>query len=192
FNGEIYNYRDLAEELRSSGPLATRGDTEVLLRLLARDGATALGRLRGMFAFGFYDFSRRRLLLARDHLGQKPLYYWHDGERFAFASVIKALLAFAGSLAQLDPDALHDYLTLRIVTAPRSMFARIRKLPPGHFLVFEHGRVEITPYWRLEFEPKRRISFAAAVEVLDERLREAVSYHLVSDVPVGAFLSGGM
>src|SRR5690606_31243688 len=118
--------------------------------------------------------------------------YWHDGERFAFASEIKALLALEPSLAELDPDALHEYLTLRIVTAPRSMFKRIRKLPPGCFLVFEAGRVEVAPYWRLEFEPKRRLSLPAAVDELDERLREAVGYHLVSDVPVGAFLSGGM
>src|SRR5690606_14061068 len=85
-----------------------------------------------------------------------------------------------------------EYLTLRIVTAPRSMFARIRKLPPGHYLVFEQGRVEVAPYWRLAFEPKRRVSLATAVDELDEYLREAVSYHLVSDVPVGAFLSGGL
>ena len=192
FNGEIYNYRELARELEAEGPLTTRGDTEVLLRLLARDGESALNRLRGMFAFAFYDFAQRRLLLARDHLGQKPLYYWHDGERFAFASEIKALLALESGLAELDPDALHEYLTLRVVTAPRSMFKRIRKLPPGHFLVFAGGRVEIAPYWRLEFEPKRKVSLAAAVDELDERLREAVAYHLVSDVPVGAFLSGGL
>src|SRR5690606_42066142 len=105
---------------------------------------------------------------------------------------IKALLALEPSLAELDPDALHEYLTLRIVTAPRSMFKRIRKLPPGCFLVFEAGRVEVAPYWRLEFEPKRRHSLPAAVDELDERLRESVGYHLVSDVSLGAFLSGGM
>jgi asparagine synthase (glutamine-hydrolysing) len=192
FNGEIYNYRDLAREVSDDAPLRTRGDTEVLLRLLERHGEAALGRLRGMFAFGFYDFRRRRLLLARDHLGQKPLYYWHDGERFAFASEIKALLALEPRLAELDPDALHEYLTLRVVTAPRSMFRRIRKLPPAHYLVFDNGRVDVRPYWRLSFEPKRRVSFDAAVEELDARLDETVRYHLVSDVPVGAFLSGGM
>ncbi len=192
FNGEIYNYRELARELAAEKALTTRGDTEVLLRLLARDGEKALTRLRGMFAFAFYDFRRRRLLLARDHLGQKPLYYWHDGERFAFASEIKALLALEPGLAELDPDALHEYLTLRVVTAPRSMFRRIRKVPPGHYLVFEQGQVEVAPYWRLEFEPKRKLSLGDAVGELDERLREAVAYHLVSDVPVGAFLSGGM
>jgi len=192
FNGELYNYRELAKELEREAPLSTRGDTEVLLRLLARDGTRALAKLRGMFAFGFYDFAERRLLLARDHTGQKPLYYWHDGERFAFASEIKALLALDASLAEIDPDALHEYLTLRIVTAPRSMFRRIRKLPPGHFLIFENGRVEIAPYWSLRFEPKHSMSFDEALEELDARLRDAVAHHLVSDVPVGAFLSGGM
>lgn len=192
YNGELYNYPELAEDLAREAPLSTRGDTEVLMRLLAREGPRALSKLRGMFAFGFYDFRRRRLLLARDHLGQKPLYYWHDGDRFAFASEIKALLALDSSLAELDPDALHEYLTLRIVTPPRSMFRRIRKLAPGHLLIFEAGRIEVAPYWKLSFEPKRATSFADAVEELDERLREAVAYHLVSDVPVGAFLSGGM
>ncbi|MBN1236900.1 MAG: asparagine synthase (glutamine-hydrolyzing) [Gammaproteobacteria bacterium] len=192
FNGEIYNFRELARDLAPQAPFRTRGDTEVLLRLLERDGDAALRKLRGMFAFGYYDFRRRRLLLARDHLGQKPLYYWHDGERFAFASEIKALLAFEPGLAEVDPDALHEYLTLRVVTAPRSMFRRIRKLPPAHYLVFENGRVDVRPYWRLPFEPKRRVSFEQAVDELDERLREAVELHLVSDVPVGSFLSGGL
>src|SRR5690606_31672268 len=137
-------------------------------------------------------FSRHRLILARDHLGQKPLYYWHDGDRFAFASEIKALLALDDSLAELDPDALHEYLSLRVITAPRSMFRRIRKLPPAHFLIFEQGRVEVAHFWRRSFEPRRRLSFEGAVQELDAQLREAVSYHLVSDVPVGAFLSGGL
>ncbi len=192
FNGEIYNYRDLAPSVAAETPLATHGDTEVLLRLLAREGERALPRLRGMFAFAFYDAHRRRLIAARDHFGQKPFYYWHDGNTFAFASEIKALLALEPGLAEMDPDALHEYLTLRVVTPPRSMFKRIRKLPPAHYLVFENGRVEVKPYWKLGFEPKRRIGFDAALDELDAKAREAVSYHLVSDVPVGAFLSGGM
>src|SRR5690606_35763413 len=134
----------------------------------------------------------RRLTLARDHLGQKPLYYVQDGERLAFASEIKALLALDPTLAELDPDALHEYPTLRFVSPPRSMFRRIRKLPPGHYLTFENGRIEIGPYWQLSFEPKRRVTLARAVDELDSLLRETVREHLVSDVPVGAFLSGGL
>ncbi|HEX6997840.1 MAG TPA: asparagine synthase (glutamine-hydrolyzing) [Gammaproteobacteria bacterium] len=192
FNGEIYNYRELSPRLAAQRPLRTTSDTEVLLRLFAERGLAALQSLRGMFAFGIFDFATRRLTLARDHLGQKPLFYWHDGQRFAFASEVKALLALEPSLAELDPDALHEYLTLRFVSPPRSMFKRIRKLPPGHFLVFEDGRVEIGAYWRLVFEPKRRVSFETAVQELDEQAQDAVRHHLVSDVPVGAFLSGGM
>jgi asparagine synthase (glutamine-hydrolysing) len=192
FNGEIYNYADLAPALVREAPLETHGDTEVLLRLLMRDGEAALAKLRGMFAFAFYDFERRRLLAARDHFGQKPFYYWHDGQTLAFASEIKALLALEPGLAEMDPDALHEYLTLRVVTSPRSMFKRIRKLPPAHYLVFENGTLEVRPFWRLRFEPKRGISFGQAVDELEGRAREAVQYHLVSDVPVGAFLSGGM
>jgi len=192
FNGEIYNFRALARGLEREAPLRTSSDTEVLLRLLMRRGTAALRELRGMFAFAFYDCATRRLLLARDHLGQKPLYYVHAGNRLAFASEVKALLALDPSLAELDPDALHEYLTLRFVSPPRSMFRRIRKLPPGHYLSFEAGRVEIAPYWRLSFEPKRRITLSRAVDELDALLRDTVQEHLVSDVPVGAFLSGGL
>ena len=192
FNGEIYNFRELRPALEAEAPLRTTSDTEVLLRLLAERGLAGLRDVRGMFAFGFYDFRARRLILARDHLGQKPLYYVEDGERLAFASEVKALLAFDPTLAELDPDALHEYLTLRFVSSPRSMFRRIRKLPPGHYLIFENGRVEIGPYWQLSFEPKHAVSLARAVDELDALLRTTVREHLVSDVPVGAFLSGGL
>jgi asparagine synthase (glutamine-hydrolysing) len=192
FNGEIYNYRELTCALAAEQPLRTTSDTEVLLRMVAARGLAALRELRGMFAFGVYDFAARRLILARDHLGQKPLYYWHDGERFAFASEIKALLAFDPRLAELDPNALHEYLTLRFVSAPRSMFAKIKKLPPGHYLIFENGKVEVGCYWRLSFVPKRALDFATAVDELDSQVQDAVRHHLVSDVPVGALLSGGM
>lgn len=192
FNGEIYNYRELAPRFAEERPLRTRSDTEVLLRSFEAHGIACLHDLRGMFAFGVLDTRTRRLVLARDPLGQKPLYYWHDGERLAFASEIKALLALEPGLAELDPDALHEYLTLRFVSAPRSMFRRIRKLPPGHYLVFERGRLAVEPYWQLDFTRKRSAPLGEAVDELDERVRDAVQSHLVSDVPVGAFLSGGM
>ncbi len=191
FNGEIYNYRDLRPGLEAAHDLRTHSDTEVLVHLYEDEGDALLGRLRGMFAFGIWDAERRRLLLARDHLGQKPLYWTHDGSRFAFASEIKGLLALDPSLAELDEEALWEYLTVRIITPPRSMFRKIRKLPPGHALVFENGRVTVEPYWQLRFEPKRHGSDAELLDELDHRVREAVKYHLVSDVEVGAFLSGG-
>jgi len=191
FNGEIYNFQDLRPDLLERHRFRTRSDTEVILHLYEELGERCLTRLRGMFAFGIWDAPRRRLFAARDHLGQKPLYYVHDGRRFAFASEIKALLAWDPSLREVDEDALHEYLSVRIVTPPRSMFRRIRKLPPGCFLVFEDGRLTVQPYWELRFEPKREGTLADAVEELDARLHETVRYHLVSDVEVGAFLSGG-
>jgi asparagine synthase (glutamine-hydrolysing) len=145
-----------------------------------------------MFAFAIYDFRERKLLVARDHLGQKPLYYHHDGDRFSFASEIKALLALCPELAEMDETALYEYLTLRIIAPPRSMFRRIRKLPPAHFLVFQDGKISIHRYWHLRYEPKRQGDFRSTMEELERQMMSTVRYHLVSDVPVGAFLSGGM
>lgn len=191
FNGEIYNFQDLRPDLLKRHTLRTRSDTEVILHLYEEIGKECVTRLRGMFAFGLWDESRGRLLLARDHLGQKPLYYFHEGKRFAFASEIKALLALDPSLREVDDQALHEYLSVRIVTPPRSMFRRVRKLPPGHILLFENGQVRIEPYWELRFEPKHEGRFETVLEELDAQVRESVRYHLVSDVEVGAFLSGG-
>lgn len=191
FNGEIYNFQDLRPGLTERHTFRTRSDTEVILHLYEDLGDACVTRFRGMFAFGLWDARRRRLLVARDHLGQKPLYWVQDGDRFAFASEIKALLAWDPSLREVDENALHEYLSVRIVTPPRSMFRRVRKLPPGHTLVFEDGRVTVAPYWQLKFEPKRRASLADTVDELDAKVKETVRYHLVSDVEVGAFLSGG-
>jgi len=145
-----------------------------------------------MFAFAIYDFQERKLFVARDHLGQKPLYYHHDRSRFAFASDIKALLAFDPELAEMDETALYEYLTLRVIAPPRSMFRRIRKLPPAHFLVFQNGKIAIERYWELRYEPKRKGDFHEILGELERQVRSTIEYHLVSDVPVGAFLSGGM
>jgi asparagine synthase (glutamine-hydrolysing) len=132
------------------------------------------------------------LFVARDHLGQKPLYYHHGGNRFSFASEIKSLLALSPELAELDETALLEYLTLRIIAPPRSMFRNIRKLPPAHFLVLRNGKTTIHRYWDLRYEPKLKGDFRSILEELEGRMMSTVRYHLVSDVPVGAFLSGGM
>ncbi|HKZ72829.1 MAG TPA: asparagine synthase (glutamine-hydrolyzing) [Steroidobacteraceae bacterium] len=192
-NGEIYNYRELRAECAARGyRFLTGSDCEVILALYEHCGDALLERLRGMFAFALWDAPRRRLLAARDHLGQKPFYYT-QGRTFAFASEIKALLALDPQLRELDLRALDQYLGLRLIAPPLSMFRRIRKLPPGHKLVFEPGKpVEIAPYWRLRFEPKLTLDEDALVDELDERLAEALRLHMESDVPVGAFLSGGM
>ncbi|HSR42683.1 MAG TPA: asparagine synthase (glutamine-hydrolyzing), partial [Longimicrobiales bacterium] len=194
-NGEIYNYRALRDELTGRGHAFTTGtDTEVLVHLYEELGADLVHRLRGMFAFALWDRPRRRLLLARDHLGQKPLYWARSGGRLLFASEIKGILAAAPGLAELDPLGLHEYLSLRIVSSPRSMFSGIHKLPEGH--VLETGPDDPSPvprrYWTLRYEPKSPVTEEEALERVDAALRDTVRLHLVSDVEVGAFLSGGV
>jgi len=193
-NGEIYNYRELRRELERDGhAFLTHSDCEVIIGLYERHGDRLLDRLRGMFAFVLWDVKRRRLLAARDHLGQKPLYYLHDQRGFACASEIKALLAFDGRAPRMNLAALDQYLALRLIDAPLSMFEGIHKLPPGHSLVLEAGGTpRIERYWRLEQEPKLTCSEDQLCDELEARVEEALRLHLVSDVPVGAFLSGGM
>ncbi|MFQ5718410.1 MAG: asparagine synthase (glutamine-hydrolyzing) [Acidobacteriota bacterium] len=193
-NGEIYNHESLRAELIEAGHrFSTRSDCEVLVHLYEDLGERSVERLRGMFAFAIWDGPRRRLFAARDHLGQKPFYYVHGAGNLAFASEIKALLAADPSLAELDLEALHQYLALRIIAPPRSMFQRIRKLPPGHWLMFSPGAdLTIRRYWDLDFEPKHRGSEEELTEELERRLVDSLRAHMVSDVPVGAFLSGGV
>ncbi len=194
FNGEIYNYHALRKELSDEGiELKTDSDTEVILRLYQSRGKRLLQSLRGMFAFAIWDEKKQQLFAARDHLGQKPFYYYADERKFAFSSEIKGLLAFDPSLRELDHQALDQYFSLRVVAPPYSMFRRVRKLPPAHFLTFSaKGGLKVEPYWSLEFEPKDDRSEDDILDGLEERLIEAVRLHVVSDVPVGAFLSGGL
>lgn len=191
FNGEIYNYQEIRGTVLKDHIFKTDSDTEVLLRLYEVVGEKCLDYLRGMFAFAIYDEKKKTLFAARDHLGQKPFYYFHDKRVFACASEIKAILALKPELKEMDPTALYEYLTLRIVTPPRSMFKAIKKLPPAHCLTFREGKVDVRRYWTLLYEPKTELSFDDALEALDREIENSVRYHLVSDVPVGAFLSGG-
>jgi asparagine synthase (glutamine-hydrolysing) len=192
FNGEIYNYQELRDRLGNSHQFSTNSDTEVILHMYEELGKECVKELRGMFALAIWDTRDQTLFLARDHLGQKPLYYVHQGERFAFASEIKALLSEDSSLREVDPRGLHQYLTLRIIAPPLSMFASIRKLPPGHTLTYQGGNVQIERYWDLHYEPKLEMSEAEFLDALEQKVMETVRFHMVSDVPVGAFLSGGM
>jgi asparagine synthase (glutamine-hydrolysing) len=192
FNGEIYNYKEIRKDLRKRHEFKTKSDTEVILHLYEEKGESCLQDLRGLFAFAIYDNKQKKLFAARDHLGQKPLYYYHNQKLFAFASEIKALLALMPELSELNKEALYEYLTIRIITPPRSMFRKIRKLPPGHYIVYHHGQIKIEKYWNLKYEPKITADFKAVLEQLDHEIETTVKYHLVSDVPVGAFLSGGM
>jgi asparagine synthase (glutamine-hydrolysing) len=193
-NGEIYNHEELRRSLQADGHrFLTQSDCEVILALYERHGDRLLEHLRGMFAFALWDSRKRRLLAARDHLGQKPFYYARTARGFAFASEIKALLAFDPSLRKMNLEALDQYFTLRLVAPPHSMFRDVHKLPPGHLLVLDDQREPVVrPYWDLSFEPKTAGSEDALVDELEERLHDALRLHMVSDVPVGALLSGGL
>lgn len=193
-NGEVYNYESLRASLISRGhTFSTHSDSEVILHLYEEKGERCVEDLRGMFSFAIWDENKKQLFAARDRLGQKPLYYIDLGGEFFFASEIKALLALDPSFARMDEEALDQYLTLRIIAPPRSMFKQIRKLPPSHTLTFSASRgLQTYRYWDLEFEPKLTGSDEELVDQLEEEILEALRLHMVSDVPVGAFLSGGM
>jgi len=194
FNGEIYNFEELRRELLKRGHcLRTRSDTEVIVHLYEDYGIDCVKRLRGMFAFAIWDQKQRRLFAARDHLGQKPFYYSCRGGDFLFSSEIKSLLAADPSLGEMNHEALDQYLTLRLVAPPLSMFRSIQKLPPAHRLTFTLDQgVKIDRYWELNYEPKWEESENELIDELEERLIECVKLHMVSDVPVGAFMSGGL
>lgn len=193
FNGEIYNHERLRQELIDRGHrFRTRSDTEVLVHLYEDEGERFLPRLRGMFAFAIWDRRARRLLLARDHFGQKPLFYTQSGPRLSFASEVKALLADDPGLATLSPSALDQYLTLRFVQPPETFFEGVRSLPPAHVMVVDERGIRIERYWDLDYGPKWTLSEADTLDRIDELVEESVRLHLTSDVPVGAFLSGGL
>ncbi|MDP6572804.1 MAG: asparagine synthase (glutamine-hydrolyzing) [Rhodospirillales bacterium] len=194
YNGEIYNYRELRAELEADGQIfRSQSDTEVLLCLLRRDGAEALQRLVGMFAFALWDRQARQLLVARDRLGIKPLVYAPlPGGGLAFASEIHALAAHPGIDLDRDTEALSQYLACLYVPAPRTIHRGIRKLEPGHLLVWRDGKTEISSYWRPQVMGGRAPTADQAVEELLPLLRRAVAGRMVADVPVGCFLSGGI
>ena len=197
-NGEIYNYRELRRELESKGhSFRSHTDTEVILHLYEQDGPECVKRLNGMFAFAICDLrsGSPTLFLARDHFGIKPLYYSQRGDRLAFASEIKALLQVAGIAAELELQALHQYLTFLWVPDPATMFRGIVKLPAGHYAIYRNGELKITQYWDLTFPsasasyPRREADLADEIR---ERFRQSVEAQMISDVPVGAFLSAGL
>ncbi len=193
FNGEIYNYRELREKLLQRGhKFQTNSDTEAIVHLYEDEGVDCVKRLQGMFAFAIWDEPRQRLFIARDHLGQKPLYYHYRPGLFLFASEMKAILETGDVAPESNPEAMHHYLSLRFVPPPDTMFKDIYKLRPAHSLVLENGNLTISRYWELNYEPKVKMSVKEAVAALDQVLGDAVESHLVSDVKVGALLSGGL
>jgi asparagine synthase (glutamine-hydrolysing) len=192
-NGEIYNFREVRRELEALGHcFATGSDSEVLLHGYAQWGDEVVQRLNGMFGFALWDASRRRLVIGRDRLGIKPLYLYRDAKRLAFASEAKALLALPGVQAAIEPSALYPYLNLGYVPAPASLFKGITKLAPAMLLTIERGRIEQTRYWRIPHTVEREAEEGEWIERVRARLDEAVRMQMVSDVPIGAFLSGGI
>src|SRR5881397_2563113 len=196
FNGEIYNFRQLRTVLEADGRrFRTRSDTEVILHAYAAYGEACVERLSGMFAFAIWDGAERRLFLARDRLGKKPLYYWHRGHLFLFASEPKALLCHPAVSRALDWPAFHHYLAFGYTPAACSIFDTIHKLPPAHTATLVDGRLTLGRYWQLPLDvsaarPRPRLAESAAA--VREGLREAVQRRLESDVPLGVFLSGGI
>jgi asparagine synthase (glutamine-hydrolysing) len=192
-NGEIYNFRELRRDLEARGHrFRTGSDCETILHLYAEHGDGFVRHLNGMYAFALWDARRRRLLIGRDRLGVKPLYVHGDGKRLVFASEAKAILALPGFRAELDPDALEAYVSLGYVPAPQSIFSGIEKLPPATLLVAEAGGVSADRYWRMPDAVDRSLAEAEWTERVRARLDDAVRMQMVSDVPIGGFLSGGI
>jgi asparagine synthase (glutamine-hydrolysing) len=193
FNGEIYNYQSLSEELEKSGHrFKTRTDTEVIVHLYEDLGERCLEKLNGMFAFALWDERHQKLFIARDRLGQKPLFYAQSNGSFLFGSEIKSLLATGELKREIDLEAMHHYLSLRFIPPPHTMLCDIRKLPPAHYLIYREGKVIVSRYWDIDFRGKLDLSEKDLIEELAEKLDETVRLHMIADVPVGAFLSGGM
>lgn len=192
FNGEIYNYRDLRSELSSRGhQFRTASDTEVILHLYEERGVECLNDLRGMFAFALWDARRRRLFLARDRLGIKPLFYRLSPEGLLFASELKAIRRLAADGFEIDRQAVYDFFAFRYVPAPGTLYRGVLKLLPGHYLLADSQGVRTAPYWDLPEGVESSESFARLAGETLERLRESVRLRLISDVPLGVFLSGG-
>jgi len=195
FNGEIYNFPALRQRLEARGhSLRSKGDTEVLVHLYEDEGTGMFALLRGMFALAIWDAPRRTLLLARDRLGQKPLLYRHDGLRLVFASELKALLALPEDdfPRRVDPLAIDEYLTFGYVPAPRTILEGTSKLPPGHYAVWREGALRIESYWNPDWNLERKRSIEDDVLELRSTLSDAVREQMIADVPLGAFLSGGI
>src|SRR5436190_12743703 len=194
FNGEIYNFPELRPELEARGHhFYTNSDTEVIAHLYEEYGVECVKKLRGMFALAVWDQRKEKLFLARDRFGKKPLYYGMDGTRLLFGSEIKTILACAPGLAEIAPQGLLGFFHFGYIPDPNTSFKRIKKLPPGHHLQFSNGQVRVQKYWELPaygtYEPR---SEEECIEELEQRMAEAVRIRLLSDVPLGALLSGGV
>ena len=192
FNGEIYNFQELRDQLISRGHVfSTKTDTEVIIHAYEEYGDDCLNYFNGMFGIAIWDQSKRRLLLARDRVGIKPLYYWENGQKLIFGSELKSVIQHPDVPLEVNPVALNHFLTLEYIPAPWTIFKDIKKLPAGHFLTFENGKCSVKQYWNIQIQ-NVPTNEAECVEVLTDLIRDAVRLRLISDVPLGAFLSGGI
>ncbi|MBI2870618.1 MAG: asparagine synthase (glutamine-hydrolyzing) [Candidatus Omnitrophica bacterium] len=192
-NGEIYNFQELTQKLEGRGHrFQTRSDTEAIAHLYEEYGDRCVHYLRGMFAFALWDVRRRRLLLARDRVGKKPLHYCELADKLIFASEIKSILADPRVPRDIDPDALDQFLTFEYIPGERTIFKAVRRLLPGHFLIWEGGRLRTETYWEPDFTPENGLAEGEWIERLEAELCESVRLRLVSDVPLGVLLSGGI
>ena len=193
FNGEIWNYKELRKELIEKGhQFRTNSDTETIVHAYEEYGVDCVARLHGMFGFAIWDASRRRLLLARDRAGKKPLYYTRANGSFIFGSEIKALLHHPDVKRQADPQALADFLSVRYVPGPATLFANIYKVLPGHWLLYENDNIREECYWDYSFGQTERRPIEEYIQDIRQHVRRAIEERMIADVPVGAFLSGGV
>ncbi|MFL1994906.1 asparagine synthase (glutamine-hydrolyzing) [Lysinibacillus irui] len=195
FNGEIYNYQELRKELLLKGHIfKTNSDTETIVHAYEEYGYDCVNKLNGMFAFALWDKQNQKLFIARDRLGVKPLHYYYDGDRFAFGSEIKSILKDTSIKREIDLQALTSFLRFYYIPAPMTIFKNIKKLMPGHFMIFDFKgkQLDIRKYWDIEDKPVSNISYEDAKSTLRDKMFESVKYRMISEVPVGSFLSGGI
>ena len=192
FNGEIYNHQYLRTELAAKGHrFQTKTDTEAVIHAYEEWGVECVNKLNGMFGFAVGDDRKQRLFLARDRIGIKPLYYYHDQHQFVFGSELKSIVQINSVPREIEPKALDTFLTFEYIPSPYSIFKNVFKLPPGCWMLYQNGEAKIQPYWQLEYS-KSEMSEEQLLQRFDELLYDAVTVRLMSDVPLGAFLSGGL
>ena len=191
FNGEIYNFLEIKKQFASEIRFTSNSDTEVVLRLYEKFGVDCLRYLRGMFAFAIWDSEKEQLFFVRDRVGKKPLFYSLQNQKFIFASELRALLIHEDFRFEIDPESIYHYLSLQYIPSPSTIFKNVFKLPPAHFGLLKNGEVRLERYWQLNYEPQEWTE-QNALQLFEQLFREAVSLRLISDVPLGAFLSGGI
>ncbi len=192
FNGEIYNHKDIRKELEPKGHIfSTHTDTEAILHAYEEWGVECVTKLNGMFGFAIWDGRKDRLFVARDRVGIKPMYYYVDENQFVFGSELKSLVQLDSVPREIEPKALDTFLTFEYIPSPYSIFKNIFKLPPGHWMLYENGETKIRQYWQLTYQ-RSNASTTELERRLEELLEDAVNIRLMSDVPLGAFLSGGL